>query len=53
MFSMPTLFTGPSFQGFREIVLSKYSFKGGFVMDSANFADISSWALTFSILQKQ
>jgi hypothetical protein len=53
MFSMPTLFTGPSFQGFREKILSKYLFKGGFVMDSSNFADISSWALTFSILQKQ
>ena len=53
MFSMPTIFTGPSFRGFREKVLSKFSFKGGFVMDSANFADISSWALTFSILKKE
>jgi len=50
MFSMPTLYTGSSFKGFREKVLDKYEFQKGFVMDSEQFADVSSWALTFSIL---
>ena len=50
MFSMPTLYTGSSFKGFREKVLAKYEFQKGFVMDSEQFADVSSWALTFSIL---
>ena len=53
MFSMPTLYTGSSFKGFRDSVLSLYDFSGGFVMDSAQFADVSSWALTFSILSSK
>jgi hypothetical protein len=46
----PLLFlTGSSFKNFRENFLKKYSFSKGFIMDSQNFADISSWPLSFSI----
>ena len=53
VFSPPLMYSGMDFQIFREKVLSKFEFKGGFIMDSAHFADVSSWGLTFSILEKK
>lgn len=53
MFSNPSYLTGEKFKKFREVVVSQYDFKGGFVMDASNFADVKSWGLTFSILQSK
>ena len=50
LFSNPSYLTGEKFKKFREVVIKDYVFEGGFVMDSANFADVKSWGLTFSIL---
>jgi hypothetical protein len=50
MFSNPSYLTGEKFKKFREMVISDYDFKGGFVMDASNFDDVKSWGLTFSIL---
>jgi len=52
VFSPPLMYSGIDFQVFRKKVLSKYEFKGGFIMDSSHFADVSSWGLTFSVLKK-
>ena len=38
---------------FREKILSDYDLKGGFIMDSSQFADVKSWGLTFSILNRK
>ena len=53
MFSNPSYLTGDKFKKFRKETISKYDFKGGFVMDSSHFADVKSWGLTFSILHKK
>jgi len=53
VFSPPLMYTGIDFKIFREKVLSNFDFKGGFIMDSSNFADVSSWGLTFSVLTKK
>lgn len=53
IFSPLTWITGPSIQKFRESFLQDYSFETGFIMDSSNFADVSSWALSFSIFKNQ
>lgn len=53
VFSPPLMYSGMDFQVFREKVLSKYDFKRGFIMNSAHFADVSSWGLTFSVLNKK
>ena len=52
MFTPPTLYVSESFEGFREKQLIMYKFKKGFLMDSANFADVKSWGLSFSIIEK-
>jgi len=52
MFTPPTLFVSESFETFRKKRLIHYDFKTGFLMDSANFADVKSWGLSFSILEK-
>jgi hypothetical protein len=52
MFTPPTLFVSESFNLFREKKLNYYNLKKGFLMDSANFADVKSWGLSFSILEK-
>jgi hypothetical protein len=41
-----------SFQNFRDKFYTKYNFEKGFLMNSSNFADVSSWALTFTIWEK-
>jgi hypothetical protein len=53
IFSPPLMYSGIDFKIFRKKVLSKYDFISGFIMDSANFADVKSWGLTFSILKKK
>jgi len=52
MFTPPTLFVSESFDKMRDYVFKKYNFKKGFIMDAANFADVKSWGLSFSILSK-
>lgn len=51
VFSPPLMFSGIDFKIFREKVLINYDFKGGFIMDSSQFADVKSWGLTFTILK--
>jgi hypothetical protein len=53
MFSNPSYLTGEKFKKFREVIINDYNFDGGFVMDAANFADVKSWGLTFSILSSK
>jgi len=53
VFSPPLMYSGIDYKTFREKVLKKYEFLGGFLMDSRNFADVKSWGLTFSILKKK
>jgi hypothetical protein len=47
----PTIFmSGSAFKNFRNFLNDNVNFKTGFLMDSANFADVKSWALSFTIL---
>jgi hypothetical protein len=50
LFSPALLFSGESFKHLRNVLFEKCEFKNGFIMDSANFSDVKSWSLTFSIL---
>jgi hypothetical protein len=49
-FTKPTFFTYPNYEGFRQLILNKYDFVKGFVMNASEFNDVKSWPLTFSIL---
>jgi hypothetical protein len=53
LFSPPLFFTGHSYKKFRSIYNIEDRFLKGFLMDSKNFADVSSWGLSFSILSNQ
>jgi hypothetical protein len=53
MFTPPTLYVSESFDTFRNKMLSNYIFKKGFIMDAANFADVKSWGLSFSIIENK
>jgi hypothetical protein len=53
MFTPPLYLSGPSFGEVREYLLSKVTFTKGFLMDAANFADVKSWGLSFSILSSK
>lgn len=53
MFTPPTVFVSESFETFRKKKLDQYNFVKGFIMDSSNFADVKSWGLSFSIIEKK
>jgi hypothetical protein len=44
--------SGGSYKFFRQKFFKVYKFVKGFVMDSSEFSDVKSWALTFSILDE-
>jgi hypothetical protein len=52
-FSPALIFVGDSFKELREKFMNTKVFSNGFVMNSNNFADVSEWPLTFSILTSQ
>ena len=53
MFTPPLYLSGSSFHKIREYLFSKVNFTKGFLMDAANFADVKSWGLSFSILSSK
>ena len=53
MFTPPLYLSGPSSQKLREVIFESMKFEKGFLMDSANFADVKSWGLSFSILSSK
>lgn len=50
MFTPPLYLSGPSTKRVRDILKESMEFEKGFLMDAANFADVKSWGLSFSIL---
>jgi hypothetical protein len=50
MFTPPSFISTVSFNKLRNLLMTKYVFEKGFLMDAANFADVKSWGLSFSIL---
>jgi hypothetical protein len=52
-FSPPLIFSGVSYKNLRKILFEKFIFEKGFMMDAANFADVKSWGLTFSVLKSK
>lgn len=53
LFSPPLFLTGSSNKNFREYIFSKFIFEKGFVFQSTEFADVSSWPLSFTILKNK
>jgi hypothetical protein len=49
-FSPPLFLTGASNKNFRKTLLQSRFFSKGFVFQSSEFADVSSWPLSFTIL---
>jgi hypothetical protein len=49
VFSPALLMSGSSLQKLRENIEIKYRFEKGFLMDAAQFADVKSWGLSFTI----
>jgi hypothetical protein len=45
--------SGSSLQKLRENLEINYKFEKGFLMDSAQFADVKSWGLSFTIWLKK
>jgi hypothetical protein len=50
MFTPPLYLSGSSSKGLRKFIFEILDFSKGFIMDAANFADVKSWGLSFSIL---
>jgi hypothetical protein len=48
-FSTTKVHTGVSFSKLREKIEKNSEFKKGFIIDASEFADVKSWALSFSI----
>ena len=53
MFTKPLFISGPTFNVFRDKVISNYKFTAGFLMNSSQFADVKSWGLSFTILKNE
>jgi hypothetical protein len=53
MFSPPLFLSGVSSKKLRDYMFKKVEFTKGFLMDAANFADVKSWGLSFSILSSK
>ena len=49
LFSPPLFLTGSDSKLFRNKFLSTFSYKTGMLFDASNFADVSSWGLSFTI----
>jgi len=49
MFSTTKIFTGSTFKVLRSRIENKSEFKKGFIINASEFADVKSWALSFSI----
>jgi hypothetical protein len=52
LFSKPMFLTSPSFKNLRKELQKNYQFDRGFMIDASNFADVKSWGLSFSIINK-
>jgi hypothetical protein len=52
MFTPPTYISSESNKPLYDLVFSNFSFCAGFIMDAANFADVKSWGLSFSLLKR-
>jgi hypothetical protein len=50
MFTPPLYLSGVSSKRLRHQIFQNMIFEKGFLMDAANFADVKSWGLSFSIL---
>ena len=53
MFTPPTYLSSESNKPLFDLILGKMEFCKGFIMDAANFADVKSWGLSFSILSRK
>jgi hypothetical protein len=53
MFTPPLYLSGTSFAKIRKFMMEKVIFVKGFMMDAANFADVKSWGLSFSVLSSK
>ena len=52
MFSPAQYLTGSDNKNIRDYIFKTHMFRTGMLFDSKNFADVKSWGLLFSILQK-
>jgi hypothetical protein len=53
MFTLPTYVSSESNKPIYDLIFDKMNFENGFIMDAANFADVKSWGLSFSILSRK
>jgi hypothetical protein len=53
MFTPPTYISSESNKPIYDLIFDNMNFETGFIMDAANFADVKSWGLSFSILSRK
>lgn len=53
MFTPPTYVSSESNKPIYDLIFDNMNFEKGFIMDAANFADVKSWGLSFSILSRK
>ncbi len=53
MFTPPTYISSESNKVLFDLMFENFDFKTGFIMDAANFADVKSWGLSFSVLSRK